>query len=181
MKTLNTYTRNFSSPEVKSGSTARNVPSCLWNPKSVIIQVRGRHWTLSCASLRPQVLLLQVRFWQQTCIYAQFIEGMVSSQDLCRYVIPNDAYNRYHLTYAPLFISHPKHIVKKHCATSWKVARWIPDVVTGLLSWPNIFSCTMALGSTQILTEMATRNLLVDKERPALKADNLIAICESIF
>jgi hypothetical protein len=38
----------------------------------------------------------------------------------------------------------------------------------------------MALGSTQSLTEMSTRNLHGGKGRPARKADNLIAICESI-
>jgi hypothetical protein len=38
----------------------------------------------------------------------------------------------------------------------------------------------MALGSTQPLTEMSTRNLLGGKGRPALKADNLSAICEPI-
>jgi hypothetical protein len=38
----------------------------------------------------------------------------------------------------------------------------------------------MALGSTQPLTGMSTRNLLGGKERPARKADNLTAICESI-
>jgi hypothetical protein len=38
----------------------------------------------------------------------------------------------------------------------------------------------MALGSTQALTEMSTRNLPVDKMRPARKADNLTAICEPI-
>jgi hypothetical protein len=38
----------------------------------------------------------------------------------------------------------------------------------------------MALGSTQPLTEMSARNLPVGKGRPALKADNLTAICESI-
>jgi hypothetical protein len=37
----------------------------------------------------------------------------------------------------------------------------------------------MALGSTQTLTEMSTRNLLVRKERPACKAD-LTAICDPI-
>jgi hypothetical protein len=36
----------------------------------------------------------------------------------------------------------------------------------------------MALGSTQPLTEMSTRNLLGDKGWPAPKADNLTAICE---
>jgi hypothetical protein len=39
-------------------------------------------------------------------------------------------------------------------------------------------SCTMALGSTQPLTEMSTRNLPGGKGRPARKADNLTAICE---
>jgi hypothetical protein len=38
----------------------------------------------------------------------------------------------------------------------------------------------MVLGSTQPLTEMNNRNLPGDKGRPALKADNLTAICESI-
>jgi hypothetical protein len=42
-------------------------------------------------------------------------------------------------------------------------------------------SRTMALGSTQPLTEMSTRNLLRGKWRPARKADNLTAICESFF
>jgi hypothetical protein len=36
----------------------------------------------------------------------------------------------------------------------------------------------MALGLTQPLTEMSTRNLLGGKGRPARKADNLTAICE---
>jgi hypothetical protein len=36
----------------------------------------------------------------------------------------------------------------------------------------------MALGSTQLLTEMTIRNLSVGKGGPARKADNLIALCE---
>jgi hypothetical protein len=38
----------------------------------------------------------------------------------------------------------------------------------------------MALGSTQPLTEVNTRNLPGGKERPALKAGKLTAICEPI-
>jgi hypothetical protein len=38
----------------------------------------------------------------------------------------------------------------------------------------------MALGSTQPLTEMSTRNLPGGKGRAARKADNLTAICEPI-
>jgi hypothetical protein len=44
---------------------------------------------------------------------------------------------------------------------------------------PNPSSRTMALGSTQPLTEMSTRNLPRGKGRPARKAD-LTAICEPI-
>jgi hypothetical protein len=39
----------------------------------------------------------------------------------------------------------------------------------------------MALGSTQPLTEMSTRNILGGKERPARRADNLTAIYEPVF
>jgi hypothetical protein len=38
----------------------------------------------------------------------------------------------------------------------------------------------MALGSTQPLTEMSTRNIPGGEGRPAHKADNLTAICEPI-
>jgi hypothetical protein len=38
----------------------------------------------------------------------------------------------------------------------------------------------MALGSTQPLTEMSTRNLPGRKVRPARKSDNLTAVCEPI-
>jgi hypothetical protein len=47
-------------------------------------------------------------------------------------------------------------------------------------NWPNPSSRPMAVGSTQPLTEMSTRNLPGGKMRPARKADNLTAICESI-
>jgi hypothetical protein len=38
----------------------------------------------------------------------------------------------------------------------------------------------MALGSTQPLTEMSTRNIPESKERPVRKADNLTVICDPI-
>jgi hypothetical protein len=56
----------------------------------------------------------------------------------------------------------------------------IPDEVIEFFIWPNPSSRTMALGSTQPLTEMSTRNLPGGKGRPAGEADNLYAICESI-
>jgi hypothetical protein len=47
----------------------------------------------------------------------------------------------------------------RHCATSWKVAGLIPDCVIGIFHWHNPSGHTMALGSTQPLTEMSTRNI----------------------
>jgi hypothetical protein len=44
---------------------------------------------------------------------------------------------------------------------------------------PNPSSRTMALGSTQPLTEMSTRNLSGGKKWPAHGADNLAFISES--
>jgi len=47
----------------------------------------------------------------------------------------------------------------RHCATSQKVAGSIPNGVTGFFHWHNPSGRTMALGSTQPLTEMSTRNI----------------------
>jgi hypothetical protein len=53
--------------------------------------------------------------------------------------------------------------------------RWLD-----FFNWSNSSSRRMALGSTQPLTEMSTRNLPEGKGRPARKADNHIAIFEPI-
>jgi hypothetical protein len=71
-----------------------------------------------------------------------------------------------------------------HYATSRDVAGSSPDEVD-IFNWPNPSSRTMALVSTQPLTETSTRNLPGaggggGKGRPARKADNLTAICEPI-
>jgi hypothetical protein len=53
----------------------------------------------------------------------------------------------------------------------------IPDEVD-FFNLPNPSSRTIALGSTQPLTEMSTRNLPGGKKRPARRAGNLAAIYE---
>jgi hypothetical protein len=68
----------------------------------------------------------------------------------------------------------------RHYATSRKVAVSIPDEIIGFFNWPNPSSRTMALGSTQPLIEMSTKNLPGGKGRPACKASKLTAICEPI-
>jgi hypothetical protein len=66
----------------------------------------------------------------------------------------------------------------RHYATSWKVASSIPDEVIEFFNLPNPSSRTIALGFTQLSTEMSTRNIPWGKGQPANKADNLTAICE---
>jgi hypothetical protein len=53
----------------------------------------------------------------------------------------------------------------------------VPDEVD-FFDLPNPSSRTMALGSTQPLTEMSTRNFPGGKKRPARRIDNLAAIYE---
>jgi hypothetical protein len=53
----------------------------------------------------------------------------------------------------------------------------VPDEVD-FFNVPNLSSRTMALRSTQPLTEMSTRNFPGVKKRPARRADNLAAIYE---
>ena len=46
----------------------------------------------------------------------------------------------------------------RHCATSWKVMGSVPDGVTGIFHWHSP-ERTVALGLTQPVTEMSTRNI----------------------
>jgi hypothetical protein len=46
----------------------------------------------------------------------------------------------------------------RHSATSWKVAVFFSDAVNASFNLPNPSSSTMALGSTQPLTEMSASN-----------------------
>jgi aspartate carbamoyltransferase regulatory subunit len=55
----------------------------------------------------------------------------------------------------------------RHYATSRKIVGSIPDEVIGFFNWPNPSCRTMALVSTQPLTEMSIRNLPGAKGRPA--------------
>jgi hypothetical protein len=47
----------------------------------------------------------------------------------------------------------------RYCATNWKVADSIPGGVIGIFHWHNPSDRTMALGSTEPLTEMSTRSI----------------------
>jgi hypothetical protein len=47
----------------------------------------------------------------------------------------------------------------RYCTTNRKVAVSIPDGVIGIFLWPNPSDRTLALGSTQPLTEISTRSI----------------------
>jgi hypothetical protein len=68
-----------------------------------------------------------------------------------------------------------------HCTTSRIVAGSIPDeVIDFFFKLPIPFIHIIALGFTQPLTEMSTRNSFWDKALPMRKANNLTAICEQV-
>jgi hypothetical protein len=61
----------------------------------------------------------------------------------------------------------------RHCATNRNVAGSIPYGVTGIFQWLNPSVRIVALGSTQPLTEMSTRNPSWEWRRTVRRADNL--------
>jgi len=67
------------------------------------------------------------------------------------------------------------------CATNRKVAGSIPAGVIGIFHWPFPSGRSMALGSTQPLTEMCTRSISWGLRRPVRKADNLPPSCAVVM
>jgi hypothetical protein len=61
----------------------------------------------------------------------------------------------------------------RHCATSRMVAGSIPDGAIGIFHWHKPSSRTMALESTQPITEMSTRNISWRVKAAGAMADNL--------
>jgi len=59
------------------------------------------------------------------------------------------------------------------CATSQKVSGSIPDEVIEIIHWLDPSGRTMALGSTQPLTETITKNISWGSRQPVCRAENL--------
>ena len=66
------------------------------------------------------------------------------------------------------------------CATNRKVTGSIPAGVSGFFMTQNPSNCTMALGLTQLLTEMSTRSISWGLGQPVCKVDNLPPSCAVI-
>jgi len=60
----------------------------------------------------------------------------------------------------------------RHCATNWKIAGSIPDGIIRINHWHNPSGRIMALGLTQPLAEMSTRNISWGQRWPVRRADN---------
>jgi hypothetical protein len=65
----------------------------------------------------------------------------------------------------------------RHCATNWKVAGSIPDGAIGIFYLHDPSGCTLALGLTQPLTEMSTRNISWGKDGRCLGMTTLSPSC----
>ena len=64
-------------------------------------------------------------------------------------------------------------ICLRHCAARRKAACSIPDGIIGSFHWHDPSGRTMAVGSTQPLTEMSTRNISWGLRRSVPRADKL--------
>ena len=69
----------------------------------------------------------------------------------------------------------------RHCAKNLKFACSIPDVVIGIFHWYNPSERTMALGSTQSLTEMSTRRIFWGKGGRCVRLTNLPHSCAVVM
>jgi len=65
----------------------------------------------------------------------------------------------------------------RHCATSQKVAGSIPEEVIGIFHRNNPSGRTKALGSTESLTEMSTRNIYRGKGGRCIRLITLPSLC----
>jgi hypothetical protein len=61
--------------------------------------------------------------------------------------------------YQIVYVGHAVVQWLRHCSTNWKVAGSISDGVNGIFHRHNHSGRTIALGSTQPLTETSTRNI----------------------
>jgi len=100
------------------------------------------------------VLCFISRVWElRAVVYLKLLTVVVKNQ--CTFcAIGNEFLNIIEVTFGTAVAQW-----LRCCATNRKVAGSIPDGVIGIFHWHNPSSHTMALGSTQPLTEMSTRSI----------------------
>ena len=107
------------------------------------------------------------------CIYVMKILSKYCSHAFSNFTVKNFSFNIL-----------PRHIFStrwrswlRHCAASRKVAGSFPDVVTGIFQRRNPSGRTVALGTTQPVTEMSTRYLLGGKDGRCVGLTTLPSSC----
>jgi hypothetical protein len=119
----------------------------------------------SCLDTHAQAVpcrrLLASGLWRRsTLIDAKQCSLSWTKQQWDRFVFefPNLLWHEYSNTAPYSYFTHLP-LTFSHCATCRKVAGSIPDCVIGIFHWHNPSGRTMALGLTQPLTGMSTRNI----------------------
>jgi hypothetical protein len=97
------------------------------------------------------------------CVYVYMYVCRCVSMYVCMYVCLYTCIYvcvcKYVCMYVNIHVGHVLAYFFSHCTTSQKVACSIPDGVSGIFNRYNPSGRTMALGLTQSLTQINTRNI----------------------
>jgi hypothetical protein len=106
--------------------------------------VRAIFWSTKCRSTSPRLIVIVE--------VIRFEKNIYNCQLMHKFG---------YLYLVPLFKKGPLMVAQwlRYCATNRKVAGSIPDGVIGIFHLHNPSDRTIALGSTQPLTEMSTRSI----------------------
>jgi hypothetical protein len=81
--------------------------------------------------------------------------------------------NGFYVRYFKSVIGHKHAMTQMVEALLYKSCVRFPDGVFGIIHWYNPSGCTVALGSTQPVRQMTTRDIFWRWRRPMLRADNI--------
>jgi hypothetical protein len=153
----------------RNGSATGCHTAILWD--DVLNSYTMTHWlNYKLQSYQCSVFPLRLSSVVINISFAEIPVGSIGVRDRVAVFKTLDLYVQcyvYHTAYFHYYwrtisvMNHNRHMSLnwlRHYATSRKVAGSNPDGVIIFLNWPNPSSRTMAPGSTQLLTEMSTRN-----------------------
>jgi hypothetical protein len=149
----------------------------VWNTRSLDFCWTECTWwtTLLCRRLKaplPKVQYLNILWLSLSILWLgfkrlQFLPVFVDSNlDTLLYQRNPSTFHAKHISHLCPRFHQFTYIYKtavtqwlRYCATNRKFAGLIPDGVIGIFHWHNPSDRTMAMGSTQPLTEMSTRSI----------------------
>jgi hypothetical protein len=122
----------------KVGKTDTNIPRCIIRYNKCRGRLRIERWTF--------------------CIHKNTTRDLQGAE-MHIYTLPEWLVSIYIFRWYNKCVGHAVAQWLRHCDTNRKVAGSIPDGVIGIFHWHNPSGHTMALESTQPLTELSTRNI----------------------